>query len=72
MIKMPLFHFWLHTEKNDARDSFNLVMSGFNIARGLGLDSCLIPCEKTSPFYPMVLHLRAKELPETTLFYKEL
>lgn len=68
----PIVNVWLHTQKVEALDSVRLLGKLDDYMRMIGQDSYIMPCAKTSPFYPNMERLGFTVLGENVWHLKNL
>jgi len=72
VFSIPTVNVWLHTKRVRALDSVRLLAQ-MNGALGMnGVREYIMPCLKTSPFYPNMERLGFRPIGDVTWFYKDL
>lgn len=70
MGSVPLIMAWMHSTKVSPRDTLQIWQTVEGVQRRLGVPGIVIPCQKTSPFHPVMERMAYLNLGTYDLFYK--
>lgn len=69
---LPLVHIWVDTNNGTVRDSLSALHQIEAVLRDRGITAYCVPCEETSPFYPLLPKVGFEPISKMMIFQKTL